>query len=451
MNTKQSKIFLTLASLCFLTAIQYAFPGPASAKGFWGKLGSAMKDLDITDRRSGIRRVLREADFTSPSSALCRGIKTGGATVAAESVATAYGAPGAGTAAISILTGTCTKPNSVNKIEIAQDLSKAIEAEWSARVKIRQLEIEGKVEEAKAVQNALIKIEKARQSGQTKRLEIYMNALVKINQARTDAEIEKANIELRAVIVQEETEKEITRLQEEGKNIRAGILSDTLKSLEEAKQKGWTRRVELETNALIKMNAADNERQLREAKLEATTERLKIIEVGLQEGSQVIIALFDLKKEKIRAKKEIRIAEIELETVLAQTPTQPPRQNSAEKVLVSWGWQRVSCSPQSVFISGITTETVCVDPRPNLRAGQYQYDVATNQLSRIISKPTQTSVEKLLNTWGWPRVNCSPEVVFISGMAADMICVNPRPGLRAGQYQYNAEFNRLSRISSKRR
>ncbi len=122
-------------------------------------------------------------------------------------------------------------------------------------------------------------------------------------------------------------------------------------------------------------------------------------------------------------------------------------QQTADTLLSTWGWEKINCTPGVVFISGLAIEPICVDPKPGLRAGSYKYNAVSDQLSRISSAPVQQSAEAVLSAWGWKKVSCTPGVVFISDLAAETVCVSPRPGLRAGQYKYNPESDQLLRIN----
>lgn len=65
-------------------------------------------------------------------------------------------------------------------------------------------------------------------------------------------------------------------------------------------------------------------------------------------------------------------------------PTVASGQSEADRLLNQWGWHRIDCYPQAVFIVGLGEGVVCVDPMPpELPSGQYRYDASINQLMVI--------------------------------------------------------------------
>lgn len=128
----------------------------------------------------------------------------------------------------------------------------------------------------------------------------------------------------------------------------------------------------------------------------------------------------------------------------------------ASNLLQSWGWSRVDCKPGAVFISGIEQTPVCVNPNSSLRAGNFRYDSAEENLIRLSSNPSssplpvsssQDSAENILSSWGWKRIKCQSNVVFVFGIEDDPVCVRPLPELRPGNFQYNPDLNQLVRIN----
>jgi hypothetical protein len=57
--------------------------------------------------------------------------------------------------------------------------------------------------------------------------------------------------------------------------------------------------------------------------------------------------------------------------------------NAVVEKLSKWGWTRVGCKPELVFIYGLGNDTVCITPNGTIPAGQYQYNPATNQLAPV--------------------------------------------------------------------
>ena len=65
----------------------------------------------------------------------------------------------------------------------------------------------------------------------------------------------------------------------------------------------------------------------------------------------------------------------------------------------------------------------------------------------VSSAPTDPTAQ-VLAKWGWTRIGCSPGAVFITGMGADTVCVNPTSGVAGGSYTYNQATNQLIPLNS---
>lgn len=65
----------------------------------------------------------------------------------------------------------------------------------------------------------------------------------------------------------------------------------------------------------------------------------------------------------------------------------------------------------------------------------------------VSSAPTDPTAQ-VLAKWGWTRIGCSPGAVFIMGMGADTVCVNPTSGVAGGSYTYNQATNQLIPLNS---
>ena len=60
----------------------------------------------------------------------------------------------------------------------------------------------------------------------------------------------------------------------------------------------------------------------------------------------------------------------------------------ASSILAQWGLQQVPCdSPGLVFISGLSSDVVCINPTPEIPAGEYRYNAQTHQLIDVSSAP----------------------------------------------------------------
>ncbi|PSB58100.1 hypothetical protein [Chamaesiphon polymorphus] len=90
--------------------------------------------------------------------------------------------------------------------------------------------------------------------------------------------------------------------------------------------------------------------------------------------SAEIAADAEIKKAKIAADAEIAKEKLRIEASKSTDRVTP--------VLNQWGVSRIDCAPGAVFVNGIVTETVCIQPTSSLTAGYYTYDSAKQQLVR---------------------------------------------------------------------
>jgi hypothetical protein len=104
-----------------------------------------------------------------------------------------------------------------------------------------------------------------------------------------------------------------------------------------------------------------------------------------------ITADTELKKAKIAAEAEVTKEKLRIEATKAadaeakKEKSQLEATKNADKVtplLTQWGVSRVNCAPGLVFISGLGSDTVCIQPSPSMGAGAYTYDSAKQQLVR---------------------------------------------------------------------
>ena len=58
---------------------------------------------------------------------------------------------------------------------------------------------------------------------------------------------------------------------------------------------------------------------------------------------------------------------------------------------------------------------------------------------------TADRVSPVLNKWGVARANCAPGLVFISGLGSDTVCIQPSPSMGAGAYTYDNAKQQLVR------
>jgi hypothetical protein len=91
---------------------------------------------------------------------------------------------------------------------------------------------------------------------------------------------------------------------------------------------------------------------------------------------------------EINADTEIRKAKIAAEAEIAKERMRIEASKNTDRVtpvLNQWGVARTNCAPGLVFINGLTTDTVCIQPNQSIAAGYYDYDSAKQQLIKTIS------------------------------------------------------------------
>jgi hypothetical protein len=108
--------------------------------------------------------------------------------------------------------------------------------------------------------------------------------------------------------------------------------------------------------------------------------------------SAEITADTEIKKAKIAAEAEIVKERMRIEANKNTDRVTP--------ILNQWGVARTNCAPGLVFINGLTTDTICIQPSKTIAAGYYDYDSAKQQLIRTISntqivqsKPITTTID----------------------------------------------------------
>lgn len=61
------------------------------------------------------------------------------------------------------------------------------------------------------------------------------------------------------------------------------------------------------------------------------------------------------------------------------------------QLFAQWGWTKIPCAVGAVFIKGLETETVCINPTSKIPAGEYIFDLATNQLQAVAIQTPEPS------------------------------------------------------------
>jgi hypothetical protein len=106
---------------------------------------------------------------------------------------------------------------------------------------------------------------------------------------------------------------------------------------------------------------------------------------------------------EINADAEVRKAKIAADAEIAKEKLRIEASKSTDRVtpvLNQWGVTRIACAPGLVFINGITTDTVCIQPSTAMAAGYYTYDSAKQQLVRTSGgsqNASNTNVQNIQN------------------------------------------------------
>jgi hypothetical protein len=89
--------------------------------------------------------------------------------------------------------------------------------------------------------------------------------------------------------------------------------------------------------------------------------------------------------DEIRAEGEVKKAKINAQMELDREKMRIEASRSIDRaapVLVQWGATRVPCTPGVVFVNGITADTVCINPSNSIPSGYYSYSAGNNLLVR---------------------------------------------------------------------
>jgi hypothetical protein len=104
---------------------------------------------------------------------------------------------------------------------------------------------------------------------------------------------------------------------------------------------------------------------------------------------------------QINADAEVKKAKIAADAEIAKEKLRIEASQNTDRVtpvLNQWGVARVTCAPGLVFINGITTDTVCIQPSADMTPGYYSYDSARQQLIRTSSVQTTQNIQNSQTT-----------------------------------------------------
>jgi hypothetical protein len=94
---------------------------------------------------------------------------------------------------------------------------------------------------------------------------------------------------------------------------------------------------------------------------------------------------------EIKADAEVKKAKIAAETEIEKEKLRLAAADKVTPLLGKWGVSRVSCAPGLVFINGIDANTICIQPNGTIAAGYYTYNNEKSQLLRTSSTISKTN------------------------------------------------------------
>ncbi len=120
-------------------------------------------------------------------------------------------------------------------------------------------------------------------------------------------------------------------------------------------------------------------------------------------GANIINSLINppSRAAEINADAEVKKAKIAAEAEITKEKLRIEASKSADRVtpvLDKWGVTRVACGPGLVFVNGITTDTVCIQPNQSMSAGYYTYDAVKQQLVRTSNDNNVQNTQTIQNT-----------------------------------------------------
>jgi hypothetical protein len=248
--------------------------------------------------------------------------------------------------------------------------------------------------------------------------------------------------------------------------------------MEELRQNGETKRVEIVQQNLLAITLSNNETQIKlgEQNLRAVesnnwavveVQRIKkdttLIETGITVLSnlfggnpQVQVARIEAETERKRIDNERLRLELEAkkQELEAKKQEQPKVIQDPNIVLLqSWGLASVSCSASTASID-ISGRQYCASATDKLVAGRYAYNSSSRRLQRVDplpvpSQPSQPSDPNvtLLQSWGLAITSCNSSDTFIY-MDNQRYCTIASGKFQKGQYVYDRAANRLRRAES---
>ncbi|MGI0485854.1 hypothetical protein ACN4EK_10485 [Pantanalinema rosaneae CENA516] len=221
---------------------------------------------------------------------------------------------------------------------------------------------------------------------------------ISIAQIRTNAETAIAKMQLESHKYSEDTRKVLAQIDFESAKVHsqtlvrieelrqasrleeAKILAESGERMLKTQQQGETERLQIEKQALMEMNRANNVLDLKKAQLDASVRKQQTLTDLLQQG---VKGHFELEKEREITRREIKKLELEIAKLQQQQPTSPVLSNDPNLALLkNWGLTSVPCggSVVSILIEG---KEYCTNAAAWLSTGIYRYDQTADRLEPI--------------------------------------------------------------------
>jgi hypothetical protein len=333
------KVGISAIVICF--CYLFIFPTQAHANGL-NRLGNYFvqsgdkiaKVVDITDKNSDARRILRRIDVSNPNSPACNVLRTGGDDV--SSAAATTGPKGmAVAAAIQTAKKICGKA-AQGKIVDSEQAEIDMAVMYQTQLAIEQAKQSGQTDRVRILEASKFKLEQLQQDGETERTKIVQNNLLAITLSNNETQVKLGEQNLQA------------------------IESNNWKSvrIEEIKTNGNVTETIITTGAgLLGTILAPPSRP---AEINAETERKRI-------------------------EAEIEIAKINAETERQRIAA--ANNDPGLALIQKWKLTTTACSNSSVVSIDIDDKQYCVFPTSSLLAGQYVYNRSTKKLELLTGLP----------------------------------------------------------------
>jgi hypothetical protein len=359
---------------------------PARAGWFSDKINQfgdkIAKVVDITDKNSDARRILRSLDVTDPNSPACKTLRNGGDEVAGA--AAAAGPKGMAVATV-ITTAKKICGNAASGKAISPEQAEVdMAVMYQTQLAIEQAKQNGQTERVKILESTKIELEKLQQNGQTERVKIVQDNLLATTLSNNQTQIALGEQNLKAIESGNWTELEKVKT-----TVWGGVVQTGVQKLGDILQGGQ------QTSAQVEIERIRKERDIEIARINAGIEDpsialLKTWKLTPVPCSSITASILIDGKEyctntndKLRAAKYAYNPNTQRVQALNPVPTSQPMQpiDSNVAMLRSWKLTVTDCNHSSSLSIYIDNQRYCAIPNDKYRAGQYVYDRATKRLS----------------------------------------------------------------------